>query len=303
MDRKASQTAIASAYTRAYHATFDSPKIFDDFLARQLFTQEELDSMGRGMLEFLKFFDPERANSCPDEASALAWAMRLHITSLTISRARYTEDSLDAAIHQGIKQYVILGAGMDTFAFRKADQLSQLHVFELDHPATQALKRKRLAELGWELPAHLHFVPLDFTKDTITTALQHSMYDSQARGFFSWLGVSYYLNRDVVFDTLRAIADVAPTGSTIVFDYLDTDAFDPEKSTARLQKMLRVLRQMGEPMESVFDPATLGTDLKRVGLYLSENLSPSDIEDRYFKRRTDGYNAFEHVYFAKAVVA
>ena len=110
---------------------------------------------------------------------------------MTLGRSRYTEDSLEKAVEQGVKQYVILGAGFDTFAFRCPEILEKLQVYEVDHPATQAFKRSRLAEAGWELPPQLHFVPVDFEQESLAEALTRSSYDPQAPSFFSWLGVTY----------------------------------------------------------------------------------------------------------------
>jgi methyltransferase (TIGR00027 family) len=132
-------------------------------------------------------------------------------------------------------QHVVLGAGMDTFAFRRPRMLDWLPVFEVDHPATQALKRRRIAELGWEVPARLHFVPVDLVQESLATALARAPFDAQAHSFFSWMGVTYYLSRDAVFATLRAIAETAPSGSIVTFDYLDNDRFDPEKRSPRVQ--------------------------------------------------------------------
>lgn len=258
--------------------------------------------MGHNLAEALKFFDPERAASNPNQETALAWVIQDCNGPTTLSRARYAEDSLEEAIRQGVQQYVILGAGMDTFAFRRPDMLEQLQVFEVDHPATQAFKRSRLTELGWEHPAELHFVPVDFTKENLVAALKRSSYDPQKLSFFSWLGVTMYLTRNVVFATLQAIADIAPAGSTIIFDYYDTDAFNPDRSSKRMQKEQEIVRLVGEPMKEGIDPSTLAADLEGIGLLLYENLSPADIEERYFKGRTDGYHAFEHVHFAWAVV-
>jgi len=125
---------------------------------------------------------------------------------------------------------VILGAGMDTFAFRQPEMMEHLEVFEVDHPATQEFKLHRLAELGWEHPAKLHFIPIDFTKESLVTALgSSSSYDSKATTLFSWLGGIPYLTQEEVFTTLRSITEIAPAGSTIVFDYFDADVFIPEK--------------------------------------------------------------------------
>lgn len=108
---------------------------------------------------------------------------------------------------------------------------------------------------------------------------------------------------EAVFDTLCAVADIAPPGSMIIFDYLDTDAFVPGRAAPRMQFAIEKLRQVGEPWITGFDPSTLATDLASLGLRLHENLSLSDIQERYFKGRTDGYYACEHVHLAWAVVA
>ncbi|MBN2909810.1 class I SAM-dependent methyltransferase [Polycladomyces sp. WAk] len=112
-ENQVSLTALISAYARAYHAMYDSPKIFNDFLAYHLFTDEEFTNMGRNLAGALKFFDPERAASCPDQETALAWVMRTQSTPITLSRARYTEDSLERAVKQGVQQYGVEGASVD----------------------------------------------------------------------------------------------------------------------------------------------------------------------------------------------
>jgi O-methyltransferase involved in polyketide biosynthesis len=117
------------------------------------------------------------------------------------------------------------------------------------------------------------------------------------------LGVTYYLSRDAVFATLQAITRLAPKGSTLIFDYMDADSFIPERAAKRTQMMHTTARQVGEPMKTGFDPLTLAADLDRVGFELLENLAPAEIETRFFQGRADDYHAFEHVHFARAVVA
>ena len=221
-----------------------------------------------------------------------------------VSRARYTEDTLEKVAGQGVTQYVILGAGLDTFAFRKPEMMKHLEVFEVDHPATQEFKLHRLAELGWKHPAKLHFIPMDFTKESLVTALTSSLsYDSQAKSFFSWLGVVSYLTQENIFATLRSIAKVAPAGSIVVFNYADANTFIPEKLSPQMKKFLKLLRKIGEPIKmGGFDPSRLVEDLESLGFRPQENLSPVNIEERYFKGRTDGLHAYEHGHFACAVV-
>lgn len=302
-ENQASTSALISAYGRAYHSMHDVPKIFDDFLASHLFTEDEHKLFSQNLAESLKFFDPESSALCIGQPSALAKVMRVQIAPITLSRAQHTETSLEAAVKQGVRQYVILGAGLDTFAFRRPDLLKELQVFEVDHPATQAYKQKRITELGWKIPEQLHFIPVDFTKDSLVSALKHTAYNPDRLSFFSWLGVTYYLTREEVFSTLADIVNIAPSGSSIIFDYMDNDALIPEKTSRRVQLMQVATSRSGEPMKAGFDPLMFSGDLVKIGLRLVENLNPSDIEERYFSGRADGYHAFENVHFAWAIVA
>jgi methyltransferase (TIGR00027 family) len=301
-DRRVSITALVTAYARVYHATHDDPKIFDDYIAPQLFTEQEHVFFRHNVASSLSFLDPELAATCKDEASALAAVMRLQTAPVTLSRSRYTEEILDREVKAGVQQYVILGAGLDTFAFRKPEMLSELQVFEVDHPITQADKRRRIAERGWAEPAALHWIPVDFAKQSFAAALKESAYDPVKRSLFSWLGVTFYLTREQVFATLRDIAQVAPSGSSIIFDYMEADAFIPERASALIQRVQAIVRTAGEPMKCGFDPATLSSDLAALGLVLAEDLGQADIQSLYFSGRTDGYHAFEHTHFVWAQV-
>lgn len=302
-ENQVSLTALVTAYVRAYHSQYDTCRIFDDYLAGKLLPKKTQKLIGEGLAASLRMYDPFRAASRPKPKQALALVMRAMAGPPNVlSRSRYTEEALLKAVKEGVRQYVILGAGMDTFAFRHQDLSGQLQIFEVDHPAMLAFKQQRLTELRWEQPANLHFITVDFTKDNLADALRRSAYDPRARSFFSWLGVTLYLSRDEVFNTLRAIAEIATSGSRIVFDYLDADALVPGKTAKRIQIMKEIVRQSGEPVRSGFAPATLGEDLGRIGLRLRENLSPADIESMYFQGRTDGYYACEHMHFALAEV-
>lgn len=298
---KASLTALITAFARAYHSANADPKIFDDFLAARWFTPEGWKEMETNLANSLPFFNPELAKSTPDTATALAIVMRDYIGTTTISRSQYTEERLEAEVEKGVRQYVILGAGIDTFAFRRPDLLEHIDIFEIDHPATQAFKRERLADLGWEIPRQLHFLPVDFSKESFMEALDRSPFERSKPTFFSWLGVTVYLTREVVFDTLRAISGFACSGSPVVFDYYDADAFDPEKATERVRLGMEIARRAGEPMKTGFEPSQLAADLREIGLRVQEDLGPFEIEEHYFKNRTDGYHAFEHIRYVEAV--
>lgn len=297
-----STTARISAFGRAYHATHANTKIFDDSLADQFFTDDERALLNENLSRAFAFFDPEGAAQVTTQAEALAGFMRSQSLPITLSRAVHVEEILESEIQRGVSQYVILGAGLDTFAFRRPELVSHLDVFEVDHPGTQNYKRQRITDLGWQVPAQLHWVPLDFAQGDLIAALHSAQYDPTKLTLFSWLGVSYYLTRETFDATTRAIASIAPTGSTLLFDYLDADAFIPERTATRVAKMQYAARMSGEPMLTGFDPAALATDLNALGFRLQENLSPADIEQKYFQSRTDNYHAFEHIHFAHAIV-
>ena len=300
-ERQAGVTALITAYARAYHATHDHPKIFNDFLADQLFTAEEHVLFDRHLAGLLSVIDPELVASNPSPAQALALVMQLHNAPITLCRSRFVEDQLDAAIAEGAPQYVILGAGFDTFAFRRTDLMGRLKVLEVDHPVTQALKKQRVAAAGWLLPDSLTFIPIDFARDNLMEVIKESSFSPHQKSFFSWLGVTFYLTQEVVMDTLKTVAELAVTGSTITFDYLDNAAFDPKTVDRRVKLMMSIAGQAGEPMKSGFDPSSLQAILKEAGFLLVEDLGPGEIQNRYFNGRHDLYRAFEQLHLARAV--
>jgi methyltransferase (TIGR00027 family) len=311
-ENKASFTAMMVAYMRAYHAMHDAPKIFDDFLAYYLIPEDKRKQIEEYLTCWYKqLTDTEHIELSSDQTTTTTSYMPVSNkgtieqkwTTQLFCRAKYAEETLEKAVLHGVKQYIILGAGLDTFAFRRPDLMEKLEVYEVDHPATQVFKLNRIAELGWKIPAKLHFIPIDFTKESLATALTQSPdYDPTLKTFFSWLGVTYFLTRDEVFATLQSIAQVATSGSMVVFDYFDNEIFNPEKSSLRMEKTLEFLQNIEEPMKTGFNPSTLAEDLSRLGFSLKENLSPADIEIRYLQGRTDEYHAADYVYFACAIV-
>jgi methyltransferase (TIGR00027 family) len=321
-----SRMALWTAYFRGFHAQHASPKVFDDFLAARIvdgLLTEKLAQM-QGLAKLLRAPEAVRASLDPqmqqalsaldrvgpahlrpfaDDAAAFTWIMQTMVpSSLVLSRARYSEDLLEEAIGRGVRQYVILGAGLDTFAFRRKEFLKRVRVFEIDHPDTQEGKRRRIAELGWAEPEGLHFVPVDLARESLPAALARVPYDRSVPTFVSWLGVTPYLAHDALLATMRSVAEVAPAGSELVFDYFESDAFVPEKRALRVHFTIREGERVGEPLKGGLDPRTLASDLARIGLRLREDLGPSEIQQRFFQGRSDGYYAFEQAHLACAVV-
>ena len=156
--------------------------------------------------------------------------------------------------------------------------------------------------MGWKYPAKLHFIPIDFTKESLVTALtRSSSYDPKIKSLFSWFGVTPYLPQKDVLATLRFISALAPAGSTLVFDYIDTAAFIPEKLSPQMRELFEYLSKIGEPIKSRgFNPSNLAEELASLGFQLYEDLSPTDIEGRYLQGRKYGH--YEYGHFACAVV-
>jgi len=223
---KGSRTAERVAQRRAAHQVRDRPLVFDDPLA-------------------LRVIDPEVARALrehpPTHESSLVGP---YLRAFFVMRSRFAEDELAAAAARGVNQYVVLGAGFDTFAYR--NPFPELRVFEVDHPATQAIKRQRLAGGDIDIPSSLTFVSIDFPVTALADALHASGFDSSAPAFFSWLGVVPYLERPAIDATFRFIAAL-PQGSAVAFDY----AVPPETLswTGRL-----IYRQMSKRVAAIGEP-------------------------------------------------
>ena len=195
-----SRTADRVAERRAAHQVRDRPLVLEDPIALRIIRPEVAQEL--------------RTNPPAGESSKLGPYLR----AFFVMRSRFAEDALAAAVADGVRQYVVLGAGFDTFAYR--NPFPELRVFEVDHPDTQAIKRQRLASGGIAIPSSLTFVPVDFTTTKLDDALHASGFDATKPAFFSWLGVVPYLERPAIDATFRFIASLprgAPSPSTTPF--------------------------------------------------------------------------------------
>jgi methyltransferase (TIGR00027 family) len=260
-----SKTAQRVAIRRAAHQLLDEPRVLDDPLALRIIGSEA----------------EEALRSDPKEHHAFSRAFRAFMAA----RSRYAEDELARAIAHGVRQYVVLGAGLDTFAYR--NPYPDLRVFEVDHPATQAWKREQLQAASIAIPPSLIFVPIDFEQQTLADGLEQSGFNASAAAFFSWLGVTPYLTREACMNTLSYIARM-PAGSGVIFDF----AVDPALLNAGQRQALSALAQRvaryGEPLQLFFDPDKLQEELKAMGFHRTEFLQGKELNARYFKDREDG---------------
>ena len=263
-----SATAQRVAVLRAAHQILDNPKVFDDPIALPIIGKEYALALQTNPRQF--------------EAMPLSPYVRAFVAA----RSRYAEEKLALGVQDGVGQYVILGAGLDTFAYRNPHSDRVLHVFEVDHPATQTWKRARLDEVGIALPDDLTFAPVDFETQTIEEGLRAAGYDPGKRTFFSWLGVTEYLMPEVVMATLRFIAS-APAGSGVVFDYMISPSLLNPTQRLRFDALARRTASVGEPWQAFFDPQLLTRDLRAMGFGYVEDKGPEEINAWYFKNRKD----------------
>mgnify|MGYP002515496775 CR=1 FL=1 len=299
MDNKASITALMSSFGRAFHAENEDHPVFADYLAKKLMTEEEYAAVQGYVLGGAQFFEPEINPAAWEPRELLRRLVNVHIAPSPLCRAAYAEKALRTAALTGTEQYVILGAGMDTFAFRETEFLSKHRVFEVDHPLTQADKKERITRAGWTIPGSLTFVPVDFTKDRLAERLIAAGFDPSVKSFFSWLGVTYYLSADAIDAMLSALSSLCADGSTLVFDYPDEGFFDaPEK---RVQNTILMAKAGGEPMQSAFSYRALEKLLERHGFLIYELLTPDDIQRDVIDASGADLKAFEHVNYCLAV--
>ncbi len=299
MNNKASITALMSSFGRAFHATNERHPVFADYLAKELMTAEEYTAVQNYILGGAQFFEPEIITERQEPKELLRKLVNVHIAPSPLCRASYTEASLKTAVLTGTKQYVMLGAGMDTFAFREKEFLSNYRVFEVDHPLTQEDKIERITRAGWSVPDNLTFVPVDFTKDDVEERLIASGFDSSVKSFFSWLGVTYYLSSEAIDTMLSALSRLSAEGSTLVFDYPDENFFDATEK--RVQNTIMMAKAGGEPMQSAFSYSELEKLLEKHGFLIYELLTPDDIQTKIIDKTGANLKAFEHVNYCLAV--
>jgi methyltransferase (TIGR00027 family) len=276
-----SQTAIRTAMRRAAHYLLDADPILPDRFARALagFSSDE---------EFLRAFEAVPAANNPGQRMAFAL------------RNRFAEDELTKAVQHGTKQYVILGAGLGSFAYRQPELVRSLDVYEVDHPASQAWKRERVTALGLKTPPTLHYAPIDFEHNTLTEGLTAAGLSRSEPVFFTWLGVTQYLTREAVLHTLREIATFSTAKSTLVLEFIPPSHTLNAEEAALLNRMAQGAAKLGEPWLSVFTPEAMQEALMQAGFRSVEHFGPPEAFNRYLRGRTDGARLPEHFRFVTA---
>ncbi len=270
-----SRTALGVARRRAAHQLLDDPLVLADPLALPILGEEQ-----RAALEasVRRRFPPS------PQQHPVARALRAFL----VARARYTEETLAEAAAAGVRQYVVLGAGLDTFAYR--NRLPGVRVFEVDHPATQGWKLDRLAEAGIHVPdgpAGVVFVPVDFHHDRLDEQLATADFHPDEPAVFGWLGVTMYVAAESVWEVLR-YALSRPAGSAIVFDYALTPTHMTPFERIAHQRLADRVARAGEPWITGFEPEALTQDLAAAGATRIVDLDGPALNARYFAGRRDG---------------
>ncbi|WP_243522971.1 class I SAM-dependent methyltransferase [Bacillus pseudomycoides] len=298
---ESSVTSLISAFGRSYHSQFDTPKIFNDYIAKDLISEKEFNDIKENMVQGIHFFNKDIAQEFEGNTEEiLKWITQVQLSPIALSRAAYCEKVLLNEVTLGLRQYVILGAGLDTFGFRHPELENSLEIFEIDHPATQEFKKQRLDEANLKIPSNLHFVSMDFTKKLSYQNLIDKGFDIK-KTFFSLLGVSYYLTKEEVSSLIDYLFTKVPPGSSIVFDYADEKLFEEKGASNRVENMVKMASIGGEPMKSCFSYFEIEKMLEKSGLLIYEHLSPAQIHELYFKNRNDYLSAFETIHYIHAV--
>ncbi len=259
--------AEAAAAVRAAHKLYEKSVIFDDPFALQL-TSPEWRFVAKNQWLYSLIVKKILKVLRPAHGQVLA-------------RSRYTEDRLENAISNGTTQYLLLGAGLDSFVHRRKDLISRLKIFEVDHPETQELKKERIASLELEHPKNLHYLPIDFRTESLSEILERSSLNQKEPVFISWLGTVPYLKRDVFFEIVQSLSGLLASKSELVFDYANITISSDDQPV--VEKLMKFAERRGEPLITQFDTKVLNSNLNSLGYNIIENISQAKWRVFYYE--------------------
>ncbi len=262
-DDSPSRTAYEVALSRAAHQLFDLPRVFEDPVA-------------------VSIIGPKAVGALRAAERRFRHPYARYLRAFLVARSRLAEDALNEAVARGVRQYVVLGAGLDTFAYRNPHAATGLRVFEVDHPATQEWKRQLISQAHLHAPGSLVYVPVDFEREQLAERLRANGFRIEEPAFFSWLGVTMYLSPAAIEETLRFVAQSAVSRSGIIFDYLTAP---PRWALLRrwgMKVLMRRVAAAGEPWQTFFGSAALHAELMRLGFATVRDFGREEINARFF---------------------
>jgi methyltransferase (TIGR00027 family) len=267
-----SSTFNGAAVRRAVHVRYERPPVLDDDWALKLIDRKS-QLLVRCPPLYRKFLAPQQLRS-------------KSLFAFSISNLRLAEELVERGLAAGTDQYLLLGAGLDSFGVRRADLASRLRVYELDHPVPQAVKRARITRARGSIPANLELVPIDFETTTIAQALATTSHDSRKPSTASWLNTIAYLTVEATVASLQGLAEVSARDSRLIFNYPPKVPFTPEAEAA-LAAVRASVNRKGEPFRSAFDPEEMERYLVGGGYEVEQHLTEADLDRRFFSGRAD----------------
>lgn len=285
VENRESITAKLCAFVRAWHSNYVREKVFDDYLAYDFMGKEAYD----------KIFSWIKSSFELNSKDEIEFFLNEMFAPIPLSRIQFTEERLKKFAENEKVQYVICGAGADTFSFRNDNP--NIEIYEIDHPDTGKYKLERIKELEWNIPENVHFVSVNFENQRMDEKLVEAGFDINRKTFFCILGVSYYLSLPVFVETLKQIANISSPDSVLVFDYPRKTGRFPE----RVHKLEKITENLGEVMQGGFDYNEVSRALYSLGFQIDTFMTPEKIQKAYFENRKDNLRAFENVYLLSAV--
>lgn len=264
-------TARVSAFARAHHARRGGKYVFRDPLAERLLRPAEMEEIARSMSQGIAFFNPEFRGT---PAEALDWIVDHQLAPSPLGRAAFAEEALEEA---GAAQYLILAAGLDSFALRQPDWAQGMEIFELDLPGPSADKQRRIAEAGLTVPDNLHFIAADLADpEALEILRRHPAFDPARRSFCSLLGITYYLEKGDFAALLRNIGGMLAPGSGVAMDY------PAEGSSGQFRRQSALAQGAGEAMRAAYAPQEMENLLQGALFRVERDLNPVEITEAYF---------------------
>lgn len=292
---EASVTAKICAFARAHHSKCGKEIIYDDYYAYDLLGEEEYNNVKNEIIKIL-------SQKCWEIPTLDTWDGFINelISPIILARMKFAETKLEefnTDENEDI-QYVICGAGLDSFMFRNKHK--NIDVFELDHIDTQNYKKERIKKLNWNISENTKLISIDFEKQNIKDVLLDAGFNPEKKSFFAILGVTYYLTLDTFAETLKSISEVAKGESQIVFDYPDKDIVKRGVMNNRMSALEDITSALGEEMKGGMNYRELAKKLNEVGFHISDYVTSQVIQEKYLDARYDDLKAYENVNFVLA---